>query len=313
MQTLEKLSDAQLLIQTRDIARKEQSYSLALIEHLLEVDARKLYATRGYDSLFKYVVKDLGYSESTAYERIRAMRLVRLVPEVREQLKSGALTLTAAAQVESFRRRENLPNSEVSAIVEEAAHKSLHEVEVLLLSRSDNPIPREKLRQITPELQEAKLILTPELQRLILRYEELHGKVPVSQILQTVLTAHLKRHDPLQRLERSEPPNEAIEESASAVSVSAKPCVTPTGHSRYVATNTKLKLWRRAQGQCEWVDLKTHSRCSSRYRLQNDHYPRPFALGGPSTYENLRLVCPAHNARFAVDVFGVERVQGWRG
>ena len=309
--TLTSLSDAALITQTREVARREQSYSLLLIEHLLEVDARKLYACEGFDSLFKYVVKDLGYSESTAYERIRAMRLVWQVPEAREKLRTGALTLSSAAQVESFRRQERLPEAKARELVEEASYKSLREVEILLLSKSENPIPREKLRQITPELQEAKLILTPEIQGLIRRYEELHGKMPVSEILKTVLHAHLKKHDPL-RQSKSTPSRDSDSNGNDSsvtdeISVSAKPCVTatPQNRSRYIGAETKRFLWQRSQGRCEWRDFKTGARCSAKFRLQFDHYPKPFALGGSSTRENLRLVCQAHNARFAVEIYGV--------
>mgnify|MGYP000402618725 CR=1 FL=1 len=78
------------------------------LEHLLEVDDRKLFATLNCDTLEKYVIKVLGYAETTAYERIRAMRLLRRAPVLGEKLKSGELNLSTAAQVESFRRRENL-------------------------------------------------------------------------------------------------------------------------------------------------------------------------------------------------------------
>ncbi len=305
---LQNLTDSELLAHTREVAKQEQSYSLKLIEHLIEVDARKLYATLNYDSLFKYVAKELGYGESTAYERIRAMRLVRHIPEAREKLKSGALTLSSAAQVESFRCQERLPEAETVKLVEEASHKSLREVEILLLSKSDNPIPKEKIRQITPELQEAKLILTPELQALIQRFEELNGKKPLSQILEQLLGAHLKKHDPLQKAEAvKEKANAAPARDPKAITVSAKLCVMPAqkAGSRYIAVETRKALWMRSEGRCEGTDPRSHARCTSRFRLTFDHHPKPFAQGGLSTFENLRHVCKAHNARFAVETYGV--------
>ena len=47
----------------------------------------------------------------------------------------------------------------------------------------------------------SELVLTPELQSLIRRYEELRGKAPVSEILKTVLEAHLKKIDPIQAID----------------------------------------------------------------------------------------------------------------
>ncbi len=283
-----KLSDSELLSKTRDLARREQALALELIEHLLEVDARKLYATLKYDSLFKYIVRELGYSEAIAYERLRAMRLVRRVPEARAKLESGALSLTTAAQVESFRKQEELTQSETLALMEEASRKSKREVERLLLIKAPDAIPREKIRQVTETLQEAKLILDPELQALLGRYEELHGKKPLSEILARLLESHLEKVDPLRK----------------TMPTSKRSVKPPTPGTRYVRVQDRSLLWKRSEGRCEWRDPKTGGRCTSRYRLQQDHYPIPFAKGGPSTFENLRLVCPAHNARFAVEVYG---------
>ena len=78
----------------------------------------------------------------------------------------------------------------------------------------------------------------------------------------------------------------------------------PAPGTRYVRALDRSRLWKRSEGRCEWRDPKTGERCTSRYRLQLDHYPIPFAHGGSSSFENLRLACPAHNARFAVEVFG---------
>jgi hypothetical protein len=337
------LSDSELLRATREIAREEQRSSLLLIEHLLEVDARKLYATLKHDSLFKYVVKTLGYSETTANERIRAMRLVRAVPEAREKLSDGTLTLTAAAKVESFRRQEKLDDGRALEVVRDASEqRNLNELDRLLLSQAENPvIPKERIRQVTPELKEAKLILTPEHQALIQRYEELHGKAPLSQILLTVLEAHLKKKDPLQRedsrkqarsgstapiLEERAIPgvsNSVKEESLTprtsanreqqqsmprGLTATSKRCVRFKHRSRYIEANVRRTLWSRSQGQCEWYHPITGERCLSRFRLEFDHYPTPFAKGGPSTEENLRHVCRAHNARHSVEVYGVRRV-----
>jgi hypothetical protein len=45
-------------------------------------------------------------------------------------------------------------------------------------------------------------------------------------------------------------------------------------------------------------------RCSSTHNLQYDHYPIPFARGGPSTADNLRLLCAKHNRYTAEKIFG---------
>jgi hypothetical protein len=47
-----------------------------------EIQVRRLYAEKGFASLFEYAVQGLGYSEAAAGRRIAAMRLLVDVPEI---------------------------------------------------------------------------------------------------------------------------------------------------------------------------------------------------------------------------------------
>jgi len=62
------------------------------------------------------------------------------------------------------------------------------------------------------------------------------------------------------------------------------------------------QVWIRDGGRCQWP-LELGGVCGSTYRVQCDHFV-PCALGGPSTLENLRLLCAFHNALAARRVFG---------
>src|SRR5438874_2682452 len=101
-----ELSNIELLINTKHAAATEKLATLALLEHLAEIESRRLFAERAFSSLFEYVVKELGYSESQAAERINAMRLVKQVSEVKEQIQAGELTMTAASQIHRFFKAE---------------------------------------------------------------------------------------------------------------------------------------------------------------------------------------------------------------
>lgn len=99
---LRRLSDDELETRTRKLAKTEQMTTLRVLDHLHEVQCRHLYAKRGFPSLFAYCTGALGYSEPAAAERVAAMRLMYAVPNVRERLESGALTLSTAARVHRF-------------------------------------------------------------------------------------------------------------------------------------------------------------------------------------------------------------------
>ena len=107
LSTVSGLSDKQLLEQTSKLARLDHQIQVFVIDHLLEIDARKLYLSRGFSGLFDYVARGQGYSDASAWRRINAMKQCAHVEGARERLRDGSLTLDAAAQLQAaFERRD---------------------------------------------------------------------------------------------------------------------------------------------------------------------------------------------------------------
>ena len=99
---LKKLSNNQLLSQTKNLVKKERNINIQVLQHLQEIEKRKLYLARDFPSLFEYAIKELGYSHSAAYRRIKAMRLCRDIPQATSKIKAGNLNLTTASQLQTF-------------------------------------------------------------------------------------------------------------------------------------------------------------------------------------------------------------------
>ena len=105
--TVSGLSDDQLLEQTGKLARLDHQIHVFVIDHLCEIEARRVYLRRGFSSLFDYVKRALGYSDAATWRRINAMKLCTRIEGVRERLWDGSLTLDAAAQLQAaFQRRD---------------------------------------------------------------------------------------------------------------------------------------------------------------------------------------------------------------
>ncbi len=98
--TVGALSDRELLRQTGTLVQHERHLLGAVIDHLSEIETRRLYLQRGCSSLFDYAVRELGYSEAAAGRRIGAVRLCADQPGARERLRDGSLTLSAAAELQ---------------------------------------------------------------------------------------------------------------------------------------------------------------------------------------------------------------------
>ncbi len=67
--TVGALSDPALLRATSTLVRHERHLQGAVIDHLGEIEARRLYLRRGCSSLFDYAVRELGYSDAAAGRR----------------------------------------------------------------------------------------------------------------------------------------------------------------------------------------------------------------------------------------------------
>ncbi len=76
--------------------------------------------------------------------------------------------------------------------------------------------------------------------------------------------------------------------------------------SRHVPVEVQRAVRERDEDQCTFVDAEGR-RCSEKRFLTIEHID-PYALGGPTTVENCCLLCSAHNAYQARQVFGGEHV-----
>src|SRR4051812_42960363 len=117
IKSYKNMSDTELLMLTLSAAKTEKEATLALLNYLVEVDRRRVYASlNGCSSLFDYLVKVLGFSHPAASERVNTVRLIRAVPPVREHLEAGKLTLTSAAQIQRFVNAEQKVHPQGKAI-----------------------------------------------------------------------------------------------------------------------------------------------------------------------------------------------------
>src|SRR5438477_10046121 len=90
------LSDRELTMALNGLAQGEREATVALIVHLAEFDARRLYEPAGFSSLFKYCRAVLCLSEDAVYNRIEAARAARRYPVIVEMLMAGSLSPTTA-------------------------------------------------------------------------------------------------------------------------------------------------------------------------------------------------------------------------
>ena len=239
--TVSALSDDRLLEQTTKLALLDHEVQVFVIDHLLEIEARGLYLSRGYSNLFAYVTRGLGYSDGAAWRRTAAMKLCARIEGTRDRLRDGSLTLDAAAQLQAaFERRDRdlargaragtagaaKPNgrsasapahpperkpapvldlSARKALVEQAAGKSTRQVMQMLAAVDPAlAVPADRMRPLSEGRWELKAVVDEECQRGL---EQLKGLISHVDPRMTLgqLVGRLVR-DGLDRYDPSRPP-----------------------------------------------------------------------------------------------------------
>jgi hypothetical protein len=207
---LKSLSDSTLLERTRQRVGEERAATCDILEYLGEIQGRMLYAKRGYSSLYEFCLKELGYSSGAAYRRIEAMKLSRDVPEAKEALNDGRLSLTTASTLQSFfdrERREHIKtysDSEKVSLVGDLLGKSKQECEARLAELSPHhqvhQLAQDSSRVVTRQGDtEICFVASAELMKKISRYKGLtahkHAHPSLAQVLEELLDLALSKLD----------------------------------------------------------------------------------------------------------------------
>lgn len=315
---LRKMSSQSLMDHTRSLIGEERKLTLAIIECLEELERRKTYLARGCSSLFEMCVKEFGYSESQAHRRISAMRVARELPEIKEVVEAGRLTIATLSMAQSFFRQEekfgakSMSVPEKRALLKDLEGKSKREVERELVERTS--VPENLLSKpavalpVQGDKTRLEVVLTREQFEKLQRLQAvLSHSVPDGDwatLLEKMADVTLEKVDPVKRSERRKPVASQAGKSLSPGKADPKP------QSRYVPVQVRDRLMSRSGNQCSYVDPKTKRRCEETRLLQIDHI-QSHAHQGSNDAANLQVLCRAHNQYRAMQTFGTQHMKKW--
>jgi hypothetical protein len=328
LSSVAELSNHALLTQVRRLAERERGATAALIAHLAELDARRLYLAGGCSSLFTYCTQVLHLSEHAAYGRIEAARAVRRFPIVLEKFADGSVNLTTAGLLAAHLTPEN-PRD----LLDVARHKSKRQVEELVARlRPRLPVPSSVRRLPTashttarpaapadaaasaqptgsgqgvrPVALPAMAITPPPARPAVIaplapeRYKvqftagaETYAKLRLAQDL---LRHQIPDGDLGKVFDRA---LTALVQDLTKKKFAATDRPRGSGGtapgSRHVSVEVKRAVWLRDGGRCAFVS-RDGRRCVERGFLEF-HHVTPYAAGGVSTADNIQLRCRAHN------------------
>lgn len=310
---LSTLSDDELLGKVEALAETERFMLADFLIHLAELDCRDACENRGYASVFAYLTRRLGYSESDAIRRVRAARAAQRFPSILRMLAKGELHLVGVAMLEPVLTSENY-----SRLLRRASRRSQREIEKMVVELGPAaPEPRDRIRALPAPAKPAPPAVSLEQQPSA---EALPGLEPSpltesvlpedaqqrrmaftftasEQVRQWFLEARdlLRHRFPQGRME------DVIGEALRLLVERKRPGKTHrkavrrgVDRSRRVPEWVKAEAWRRDEGRCSYVG-PGGVRCGETAWLEFDHTV-PWSLGGRSDDpDNIRLLCRAHN------------------
>jgi hypothetical protein len=325
-ESLSTMSDRELVEKLEELLREERRLTAAVLLHMGEVEARRLYLPAACSSMFVYSTRVLGMSEDQALKRIRAARAMRRFPAVAAAVESGRLHLTAVVRL-----TPHLTDNNVEALVAEASGKTKAAIDVLLARlapRPDVPPRLDRVAQqgelvreppgpaeqvvpepprpvgdgtrvtaLAPERFALQVTIGAETQQKLLRAQALlRHQVPsgdLADVLDRALDALLDKVEG-RKLGKSRTPRVA------------KPCAD----SRYVPRAARRHAVARDGMQCSFV-AEDGRRCEETGFLEFDHVV-PVALGGGASVDEVRVLCRSHNQYEAERILGSKAVEAGR-
>ncbi|WP_374029084.1 HNH endonuclease [Bdellovibrio bacteriovorus] len=291
MNPLAKFTNDEIESRLKILVAKERELLHVILEHIKEVDSRKLYLERAYSSLYDYMTKELQYSGSAAMRRIEAARLLRQVPVIAEKIQEGSLNLTQIGELSrAVKAKEKSTGEKISALhkrelLEKISSKTTHETQKELSLALDLQIKEFDSKRVQKdESVRLEITLSKEQFEMLTRCRDLashslsqnHLSTSWADVLEIVMDKYL----------RSKTDSQQTKNFSTTAAVTARANKTLT-------LKTRREVLKRDKC-CQYKDPKSGKVCGSTYALQTDHKVSRWANGDHSC-ENLQMLCAAHN------------------
>ncbi|HAG90701.1 MAG TPA: hypothetical protein DCL41_02450 [Bdellovibrionales bacterium] len=254
-----------------ELRKQEKRITSEILNKLQEMENSRQYLEMGYNSLFDYLVRGLGYSEATAYQRQACVRLAKEVPELKQKIDQGSLTLSAVTT--AFKHLRKKPVEEKRKILASMENKSSREVTALFLE----PTPTIKIKK-TEYIDKVhlRLELSHEQHEKLEKLKALKShKHSVESLLLDLIEKELKSYEFVQGK-----PSKSREGKIFGAPKSKNP--------RQISKRLRNDVLKEAHFKCQYPG------CESDHFLQIDHI-FPVRKGGNQQRQNLQVLCARHN------------------
>ncbi len=287
------LSHNDLIANFSDLVQKERQMTAQVLACIAEIDRRQLYLENGYSSLFDFLVRNYGYSPGAAMRRVDGARLLRELPDVKEKIERGTLTLSQANQIQRAAREMKkteraLSTEEKQELILQVEHASKKETEKIIAERLNltvMPIEKETLHRDAS----VRLTMTFSVEQIEM-LEQVRNMVSHSVNSQSwsELCVYLAKKELARRTN-----TRSTNTSSTNIATPLNTNVAATVKKRRALPARVRKMLLNPAARCQYKNHKGEQCHSSRY-LQIDHI-QSISRGGSNDIENLQVLCGTHN------------------
>lgn len=345
---LRRLSNSDLHMSFKCSIQAEREALKDVLLHVIEIDRRQLYFDYDCSSLFGYLTSVMGYSNGPAQRRIDAARLSYEIPQLVETIQAGELNLDQVRLVQqSVRQVAKESNQRVSTsqkieVFNQIAGKTVAESEVIVAKALDVKIKQAvRIQRQADGSVAVQICFSPEQwgkqeeMRTLLSHslptgswDEVYDYVADKVILQKSKLAEKRKYTKLEhnkheggRLEYNKPdcsksayakadddkfPNASCTTQSNFMRVEPNKSATRKIARKHIPLETQRQVHRRDM-VCQYKNKVTGNKCASKWKLQADHIVSVWA-GGDNSFDNLHLLCAAHNQAKYRNEAGIRRL-----
>jgi hypothetical protein len=237
-----------------------------LIDILQQADEYKVHILFDCRNLHEYAMQVLKLTESIAFNFIVVARKAKEVPELKQVIESGALSVSKARKITPVLNKEN--QSQWLQMAVELPQKKLEQEVAKACPKEATP---EKMKFVSGDRLNLQLGISENLSRRLRRAQDLESQkrqkpATLEETLEALLDIYLSSQDPIQKAEKLQ-------------------------NRKNLAVARQVDL--RDKGQCTFMSPGGH-RCQEQ-RWLHAHHIVPKSKGGPDTLENLTTLCSGHH------------------
>jgi hypothetical protein len=246
------------------LARLHRKTEARLIDHLQEAEKCRLFLHRGHSSLFRYVCDELRFSEAMTSNLITVARKAREIPELKEEIRKGNLSVSKLRKVCPVIDEKNQKEW-----IEAAKTCTKNELERRVASENTNHVPRASVRAIAKDTVRLSLDLPEESREKIQRLKDLlsskkNRDCSLQEVIDLALESALDKYDPIRKAKRAENRNQKMvkkedhsQEKSSPSNSKSKLAVCPRTRKKpkrkALSKDLIHKLQVRDRGCCTYV------------------------------------------------------------